>query len=95
MVSSPILQIGESAISYPMFNIEPYFFQPGKFLGSIEYLAECSTVSPTQDKRDRTPSIAPVEIPTDEPTVSMLAQKMSDVGLASFAQGLAALRGKA
>ena len=70
MVSSPILQIGESAISYPMFNIEPYFFQPGKFLGSIEYLAECSTVSPTQDKRDRTPSIAPVEIPTDEPTVS-------------------------
>lgn len=71
MVSSPILQIGESAISYPLFTIEPYFFQPGKFLGSIEYLAECSTVSPTQDKRSRTPSIAPVDgMPTDEPTVS-------------------------
>ena len=71
MVGSPIVQIGESAISYPLFTIEPYFFQPGKFLGSIEYLAECSTVSPTQNTRSRAPSIATAdEMPTHEPTTS-------------------------
>jgi len=42
----PILQIGEGVVSYP-FPTFPYFYQTRKFMGSIYYLNDCTTDSPS------------------------------------------------
>jgi len=64
----PMIQIGEGVVSYPFSNV-PYFYQPRQFMGSIYYLNECPTGSPTT-----MPSVTLIpsfsSAPSHEPTIA-------------------------
>jgi len=57
----PIIHIGEGVVSYPFYTV-PYFYHPKKFMGTIYYLDECATRSPT---------ISPTRKPSNKPTLAI------------------------
>lgn len=68
----PIIQIGEGVVSYP-FSSVPYFYQPRQFMGTIYYLNECPTASPSaMPSVTASPSfsLAPSQAPTIVETVN-------------------------
>jgi hypothetical protein len=56
----PTIHIGEGVVSYPFYE-ETYFYHVKKFMGSIYYLDECATRSPT---------VSPTRMPTHKPTAA-------------------------
>jgi len=59
----PNIHIGEGVVAYPFYTV-PYFYYPKKFMGTIYYIDECSTHSPTVD---------PTRSLSDTPTFAITA----------------------
>ncbi|KAL7535898.1 hypothetical protein ACHAXR_011572 [Thalassiosira sp. AJA248-18] len=81
----PILQIGEGVVSYPFPDV-PYFYQPRQFMGSIYYLNECQTDSPSTmpsmtliPSASMAPSYQPTVVETMPPSHSLLPTSLPSI----------------